>query len=407
MSRFLISLLFLLAGCGAAKQQPEAPGPTTIAELDAALDKKFAEGTVAGMSAVVVDTSGVIYRRSFGKADLAGGRAFTEHTVLNIASISKTFLAVSMMKAVDQGKLRLDDDVNDYLGFPVANPHFPGSTITVRQLLTHTSSISDTEAYAHAYYFPAGRALTKEQLTDMWRYRKLIWDNELLDDSELLHQTLAPTGRFYSPKVYDKKNAPGGTAAYSNTAAALGALVLEGATGMSYEDYTRREIFTPLGMTGSWWEGEPIPDGRMSKRYYSPALPAPDYSLLTIADGGLITSTADLAKYTFEMIKGYKGGGTLLSKTSYKTMFSPQTDNGYGADYGIIWELPRHQPGFSHNGGDPGVITNLVYDKAKQRAVVMISNTELSKATAPLLTGIWWTVEKFDFGKAHSAETRK
>lgn len=399
MSRFLIPFLFLLTACGTAKQpaaEPE-PGPATIAELDAALDKTFAKATVAGVSTVVVDTSGVIYRRSFGKADLASGRAFDEHTVLNIASISKTFLAVAMMKAVDQGLLSLDDDVNDYLDFPVTNPYFPGSKITIRHLLTHTSSISDTKAYAHAYYFPTGRSLTKEQLYDMWRYRKFIWDNELLDDSELLRQTLAPDGRFYNSKIYQKKHAPGTTAEYSNTAASLGSLVLEGATGMPYEDYTRREIFAPLGMTESWWEGETLPAARMSKRYYSPTLPVPDYTLLTIADGGLKTSTADLAKYTFEMIKGYRGGGTILSEASYKIMFSPQVDNGHGGDFGMIWDLPHAEPGFNHNGGDPGVITNLVYDKEKQRAVVMISNTQLSGTTAPLLFGIWRTVEEFDF----------
>jgi len=361
------------------------------------LDKTFAGATVAGLSAVVVDTSGIIYRRSFGKADLASGRDFNEHTVLNIASISKTFLAVATLKAVDQGLLKLNDDVNDYLAFPVANPHFPGSVITVRQLLTHTSSISDTKAYAHAYYFPRGRELTKEELGDMWRYRKIIWENELLDDGELLRQTLAPDGRFYEPKIYHQKNAPGSKPEYSNTAVSLGSLVLEGATGMSYEDYTRQEVFAPLGMTESWWEGETIPVGRMSKRYYTPALPVPDYALLTIADGGLKTTTSDLAKYTFEMIKGYKGEGGLLSEASYKTMFSPQVDNGHGGDFGIIWDLPHDEPGFNHNGGDPGVITNLVYDKAKQRAVIMISNTELSKFTAPVLFGMWSTIEEFDF----------
>lgn len=396
--RFLVLLFLFLVSCGTAKQTPPEESPQTVEALNAYLDASFGSSPIAGMTALVCDQDGVLYKRSFGKSDLSSERAFDEHTVMNIASISKTFLAVAIMRAVDQGKIALDDDVNDHLPFRISNPHFPNHPITIRQLVTHTSSIQDTKAYAHAYYFHNAENVDKKQIgKDMRRYWSILKENEYLDNRELIQAMLTPGGRYYKDDIYDKKNSPGGTPSYSNVAASLAAQVIEHATGMTYEEYTRQEILTPLGMQESWWNEDEIPAGRFTKRYYTPTWEVPNYSLITLADGGLLTTGFDLTKFTFEMIKGYEGQGSLLSREAYETMFSTQTEYPGRNGIGIIWELIGDGTGFAHNGGDPGIFTNLVYDSEKKRAFIMMTNTELSKQTYPGVVRIWSALKGFDF----------
>lgn len=70
---------------------------------------------------------------------------------MNIGSISKTITAVAIMQLWEKELIRLDSDINNYLDFEVSNPHHPDDSITVFQLLTHTSSIQDGESYSHSY----------------------------------------------------------------------------------------------------------------------------------------------------------------------------------------------------------------------------------------------------------------
>ena len=397
MRHLFFSLLILLASCASQKiTPPSTPSFNTVAELDQYLETSFAASSLPGTSIIVFDTTGVTYQKAMGYADLATRRPFDEHTVMNIASISKTFLAVALMKAVDQGKLKLDDDVNKYLSFPVINPHFPNVPITVRHLATHTSSIRDTKYYAHAYFFPNADRLTKDSLAGIYRnYLKVIKGNERMDESLLLEHILRPGGKYYSPKNFHKEP-PGKQADYSNLGATLAALVIEKATGVKYEDYTRREIFEPLGMSETWWEAAAVPAGRFATRYFSKDLRVPDYSLLTRADGGVITTTSDLMRFMMEMIRGFEGGGSLLSRAGFEIMLSKQFDRG-GYDRGIFWELSKEADGFRHDGSDPGVTTFLSYNANRQRAMVLFTNLEVSKESYPEMNKLWNATGKFSF----------
>lgn len=390
-------LLILLCGCASRKTSPPpTPAFNTVAELDKYLETSFATSSLPGTSIIVFDTMGVTYKKSMGYADLASRRPFDEHTVMNIASISKTILAVALMKAIDQGKLQLDDHVNKYLPFPVVNPHFPDAPITIRHLATHTSSIRDTKYYAHAYYFHDADRLTKDSLAGIYRnYLKVIKGNERMDESLLLEYVLHPQGKFYSAKNFHKEP-PGKQADYSNLGATLAALVIEKATGVKYENYTRQEIFEPLGMSETWWEASAVPAGRFSTRYFSKDLRVPDYSLLTRADGGVITTTSDLMRFMMEMIRGFEGAGSLLSRAGYDTMLAKQFDRG-GYDQGIFWELAKDAGGFRHDGSDPGVTTFLSYNATRRRAMVLFTNLEVSKESYPEMNNLWNAAGKFSF----------
>ena len=89
-----------------------------------------------------------------GLADPGAGRAVTPDDPVRIASVSKLVVAIGVMRLVEQGKLELDADVSSYLGWRMRNPAFPDRPITLRQLLSHTSSVRDHD---DQYAIPLGR----------------------------------------------------------------------------------------------------------------------------------------------------------------------------------------------------------------------------------------------------------
>ena len=93
-----------------------------------------------------------IYEKGFGFVDKTTEKAYSKHTIQNIASISKTFLGLALLKAQELGKLHLDEPINKYLPFKVQNPYYPEEEITIRQLTTHTSSITDSKYYDQKSY---------------------------------------------------------------------------------------------------------------------------------------------------------------------------------------------------------------------------------------------------------------
>jgi CubicO group peptidase (beta-lactamase class C family) len=125
-------------------------------DVEVAAQQLLAAGA-AGFSMALIDRNGISWSAAYGYADLPKQQAMTIDTVMNIASISKTITGTSLMILVEQGKLDLDRDVNEYLPFTVNHPDHPESPITTRQLLTHSSAIIDRDAIysSETVYFPA------------------------------------------------------------------------------------------------------------------------------------------------------------------------------------------------------------------------------------------------------------
>ena len=105
---------------------------------------------------VAFDRIGEIASFADGLADPAAGRTVTVDDPVRTASISKTLVGIGVMKLVEQGKLDLDSDVSRVLGWTLRNPAFPGRSITLRQLLSHTSSVRDHD---DQYAIPLGQTV--------------------------------------------------------------------------------------------------------------------------------------------------------------------------------------------------------------------------------------------------------
>ena len=100
-----------------------------------------------GLAVAVVKDWRIVYHQEFGVANLETGEPVKENSLFRIASISKSFSATSIMQLKEKGLVTLDTDVSSLAGFPIRNPKFPDKVITLEMLLSHTSSLNDSEGY--------------------------------------------------------------------------------------------------------------------------------------------------------------------------------------------------------------------------------------------------------------------
>jgi CubicO group peptidase (beta-lactamase class C family) len=98
-----------------------------------------------GLSVAVVKDGKIIYNQSFGKKNIERGTNVANDDLFRIASISKSFTTTALMTLLDKKKIKLDEDVSNLVGFRVRNPKFPDVKITVKMLLSHTSSLNDSD----------------------------------------------------------------------------------------------------------------------------------------------------------------------------------------------------------------------------------------------------------------------
>ncbi len=359
-------------------------GSPAVAGEKADLDRELAAlqtgSHVPGFCVIMFDASHTIYENGFGFADLAARRPYSVDTVQPIGSISKTLIGVALMKGVERGWFKLDDDVNTILPFPVRNPGFPDRPITLRQLATHTSGIVDREAVYAAGYRPGDR-------------------NPLRIDA-LLKDYFSKDGKSYSKRNF-AATAPGSTYAYSNIGATLAAYAVELKAGESYADFTRKTILLPLGMTHSGWtDAETGPDH--ATLYDEKVKPYPPYILATYPDGGLRTSCTDLARFVTAVLKGRAGEDGVLKAADVAAMLSPEftagaTPAGLSAkepNQGIFWQH-RREGTIGHFGGDPGVTTFMGIDpktNVGRIVLVNIGGEEALRAYGAELAAIWRAV---------------
>lgn len=149
--KFILKLLVacqivLAAGCSASNgdvQEPVVEKPSENEGLETIMKRYSA----VGLAAAVVDNGKIIYTNTLGYRNLDTKAPWRKDDVLRIASISKSFVATAILQLVEQGKLSLDADVAELMGMKFRNPKYPEQVITVRMLLSHTSSLSDSNGY--------------------------------------------------------------------------------------------------------------------------------------------------------------------------------------------------------------------------------------------------------------------
>jgi CubicO group peptidase (beta-lactamase class C family) len=275
------------AGDGAALTRADAES-----WLDGFLPYALAAGDIAGAVVVVVKDGDVLLQKGYGYADLAK-RAPVDpaNTLFRPGSVSKLFTWTAVMQLVEQGKLDLDADVNQYLDFEI--PPRDGKPVTLRNVMTHTAGF-------------------EEQI------RALI----TADADEI-----TPLGEALKHWVPKRIHAPGSTPAYSNYATALAGYIVERVSGESFDDYIDHHVFQPLGMAHSSFR-QPLPPALLAKmsRGYAKASDgeAKDYEFISLAPAGSLASTGtDMARFMIAHLQdGAYGDASILGADTARMMHS-------------------------------------------------------------------------------------
>ena len=397
---FFSLILFLTYSCTQKHQH------TTQELLSKELNEVYREGQFNGYSVAIVNEHRTLYKRGVGYANVATKQAYTEHTLQNIGSISKTLVGIALLKAQELGKLKLDDPINNYLPFKVNNPYYPATPIRIRHLATHTSTIKDGEVYLKRNYVLKPNqdlsnvklALEDEQIINPY--------DSLISMKSFLQNTLSADGKWYKKEDFLTQK-PGELFEYSNIATALAAAIIENATGESFYEFMTKYILKPLKMKHSGWRFADIDISKHSRLYYTPDTLLPYYSLITYPDGNFITSSSDLANYLRELIKGYSGKGTILSRESFQTYFSEQLSaqnyhernekNPYNDEYNIGIFIGFSAAGnIGHTGGDPGIASMMFFNPKDKIGKILIVNTNINdKKGSNQFYKIWNTLDKY------------
>ncbi|WP_124979700.1 serine hydrolase domain-containing protein [Nonlabens xiamenensis] len=399
-----------LSSCKPANADPNKPidsNQTARDSLTAALDSIQKNGQINGFAVAMVNQHGVLYEKGIGFSNRATKEVYTENTLQHIASVSKTLIGIALLKAQEMGKLKLDDPIQNYLPFTVINPNHPNEMITIRQLATHTSSIQDTDQYMNRAW-----VLTKNQdLTEVstdYPAQRLNPSEHFAKMDQYLKSYLQTNGGYFQADNYSEFR-PGERYIYSNVGATLCALIIERATGQAYNSFTEEHILLPLGMQASGWSLEDVDITKHSRLYRNDHTVLPFYTAITYPDGMLISSSSDMAKYLVELIKAYRGEGTLLTKESYQEFFREQledkhfasrnAENPYNGDYSPALFIGHSALGYiGHSGGDAGVGTWMYFDKKNSTGRYIVINTDMGndeRAKELEYYAIWDTMNEY------------
>lgn len=197
--------------------------------MDQQMDAVLTQGEsqpLAALAAVRLHHGQPVYQYygGFARRDGANTAPVRQDTLFRIASISKVVTTIGLMELVEQGKVNLDHDVSDYLGFTLRNPDFPQTPITVRMLLNHTSTLRDGDVYV----LPPGKSV-----------------QDFFDD------THKPGNQNYHFSVHDG-HAPGTYFTYCNLCYGLVGTIIERVSGERFDQYQKHHVLEPLKIDGGY-----------------------------------------------------------------------------------------------------------------------------------------------------------
>lgn len=338
--------------------------PNPNPDLDAFIAEEMELERLPGVATVIVKDGQIVWLQSYGLADVENNVPVTDSTAFSLASVSKLFVGTAAMLLREDNTISLDDPVNDYLPWSLTIPGFTGSQVTIRQLMTHTSSVIDNFDIMDNYYDYPDPSIT-------------------LGDA--MQRYLSSDGVDYDPNNNFLNAAPGTQFDYSNIATALNGYVVELASGQSFDTFCNTEIFDPLCMTRTGWNFTDIDSAHIARPHRfqnGNYIPYPHYGFADYPSGQLRSSVIDLANFMIAFLNGGDFGSTsLLTSSSVEEMLSAQVPT-LDDTQGLNWYLEElfHTGGttfvWGHNGGEMGVSTDLYIDPANNIGLCVLTNGE-------------------------------
>jgi CubicO group peptidase (beta-lactamase class C family) len=349
---------------------PDADREARVAATESTVESMFRAHAerehLPGFAFGIVLDGRLVYSGAFGTANIDERTPATTRTLFRIASMSKSVTAMAVLRLRDEGRLSLDDPVSTYVPEAAALKVLTSDSpdITIRHLLTHSAGFPEDNPWG---------------------------DRQLAESDEWLRAFLLGGVSF--------SNAPGVAYEYSNLGFALLGQVVQSVTGSSFSEYTRREIFEPLGMETTVWEFERAAAGQLALGYAWQ-----DGSWVNVplehhgafgAMGGLLTSIEDFANYVALHLsatppRNDEDAGP-LRRSSLREMQQPWRFAGVMPDfrwpngrscpsaraygYGLRWQEDcSGRVMIGHSGGLPGFGSNWVMLPELGLAVMSFDN---------------------------------
>jgi CubicO group peptidase (beta-lactamase class C family) len=343
----VLPLLCLLISAVPARSQVSA------SQIDA-LFASLKSATAPGAAVLVVHRGRVAFRRGYGVTDLRTLHKINEHTDFRLASFTKQFTAASIMLLARDGKLSYDDPLTHFF------PEFPayGNSITVRNLLNHTSGFVDYEDLLSKQY-----PKTPEEKIPQ------IHDAGVLKLLEQQTSVKFPAGTKWE---------------YSNSGYAVLAMIVEKVSGKPFGQFLQERIFTPLKMknTLAYEKGKnEVPRRAYGHTRKDNSWHETDQSSTSavLGDGGIYSSLDDLAKWDRALRLH-----TLLSEAEMQPALTPvkptdgpaKSPEGAIVSYGFGWFLDPYQghPRMSHNGDTIGFLTTIQRFPDDQLTIIILAD---------------------------------
>lgn len=313
-----------------------------------------------GLTVAVVKDNKVIYNHALGYSDLNKAEKMTTDHVFRIASISKSFTATALMQLIEEGKLSLEDDFSDLIGFKVRNPHYPDDVITLEMVLSHSSSINDKNGY----------------------FTLDVIDPQKNEEWEACYNDYKPGSQYE----------------YCNLNFNMAGAVIERITGNRFDKEIKKRVLEPLGLKAGY-DVDELKQNRFAKlysydkskskfivqpdAYSSPQKYFNDYELGRSAPifsptGGMKISTNDLTKYMLmHMNYGSWKDATIISAESARVMQNPVISTKYGG-YGLALTqnttiIPTENM-VGHTGDAYGLYSNMYFEPENKFGFVVITN---------------------------------
>ncbi|WP_240903105.1 serine hydrolase domain-containing protein [Sphingobacterium sp. SGG-5] len=327
-------------------------------ELEDELKMIMAENNGIGMAVVVVKDNKLVYNKSLGYSDLEKKTPLKDDNIFRIASISKSFTTSCLLKLVEKGEISLQDNVSDLIGFPVVNPNFPDKVITLEMLLSHTSSMNDSQRYSSL---------------------------------DIINPAKNPT---YAKSYSDYP--PGAKHVYCNMGYNLAGAILEKLHGKRFDVVIREQILTPLGIQNAGFNIDSLDHSKFASLYVFNSK-TQDFTKSTRAylrldtkdyvigysgarfspTGGMKISALDLATYMqMHMNYGIYQGHRIVPELASCLMQKPFAKVSDTRDYGLAIRIARDliagETMIGHTGSASGLRSAMFFEPHKKFGFVVI-----------------------------------
>jgi CubicO group peptidase (beta-lactamase class C family) len=327
-------------------------------KAEEAIQQIMQETPVMGLSVAVVKNNKIIYTHSFGLKDAETKTPLANDNIFRIASISKSFSATAIMQLVEAHKIDLDQDVSELVGFKMRNPKFPETVITLRLMLSHLSSINDSQGY-----------FTLDSINP------------------------AKSDNWF--KCYNNYE-PGKGYNYCNLNFNMIGTIIEKISGERFDSYIQKHILKPLSLYGGY-HVEGLDKTKFASIYeyktdsakfiLSPGAYAPRTAEIAAYEmgystpifsptGGMKISAKDLATYMMMHCNyGKYNGVRIISKKSSKRMQTPASEiEQYGFAIETSTKIIDGKVMTGHTGSAYGLYSAMFFNPDEKFGIVVISN---------------------------------